>query len=59
MQLGDFSDPGPGQPIPAVAATRLLEIYNKSFAPARALPQLSPSMVVGFTFPVEFGTAPS
>src|SRR5207248_1549535 len=54
IQLGDFSDPGPGKPIPGIAATRLLEIYNKSFAPARKLPQISPSMVVGFIFPVEF-----
>jgi putative ABC transport system permease protein len=35
VQMGDFTDPGPGKPIPSVAATRLLEIYNKSFAPAR------------------------
>ncbi|HVE83230.1 MAG TPA: FtsX-like permease family protein [Myxococcales bacterium] len=54
VQLGDFSDPGPGHPIPAVMASRLLEIYNKSFAPARHLPQLSGSMLVGFVFPVEF-----
>ncbi len=52
--LGDFQDPGEGQPIPAVVATRLLEIYNKSFAPARQLPQLGSAMVSGFTFPVEF-----
>lgn len=51
--LGKFDDK-PGAPIPAVAASRLLEIYNKTFAPARRLPQLSPQMVVGFTFPVEF-----
>src|SRR4029077_5668146 len=31
----------------------LLEIYNKSFAPMRNLPTLSPVMVVGFTFPVD------
>ncbi len=48
-----FRDVPPGEPIPAVAATRLLEIYNKSFAPARKLPQLSPTMLVGFSFPVE------
>ncbi len=54
VQMGDFSDPGPDKPIPGVAASRLLEIYNKSFAPARRLPQLSPTMVVGFAFPVEF-----
>ena len=54
VQLGDFTDQGPGKPIPALPAARLLEIYNKSFAPARGLPSLSPSLVVGFQFPVEF-----
>lgn len=54
VQLGKFADPGPDQPIPAVISTRLLEIYNKTFAPARKLPQLSPQMIVGFAFPVEF-----
>ncbi len=54
VKLGDFKDPGPGQPIPAVAASRLIEIYNKSFAPARGLPQLGPAMLLGFTFPVDF-----
>ncbi len=54
VQLGDFVDPGPGAPIPALASTRLLEIYNKSFAPGRSLPQLSGTMVVGFTFPIQF-----
>ncbi|MCC6334464.1 MAG: ABC transporter permease [Myxococcales bacterium] len=54
VQLGDFSDPGEGQPIPSVAASRLLEIYNKTFAPARGLPQLSHGMVTGFTFPVDW-----
>jgi hypothetical protein len=54
VQLGKFEDPGPDKPIPAVVSTRLLEIYNKTFAPARKLPQLSPQMIVGFAFPVEF-----
>lgn len=54
VQLGEFEDPGAGQPIPAIASTRLLEIYNKSFAPARRLPQLSGQMIAGFTFPVDF-----
>jgi len=53
IQMGDFKDE-PGKPIPAVASRRLLEIYNKTFAPARRLPQLAPGMLVGFTFPVEF-----
>ena len=54
VQLGDFSDPGVGRPIPVVAASRLIEIYNKSFAPARSLPQLSATMLVGFSFPVDW-----
>jgi hypothetical protein len=54
VQLGEFKDPGEGQPIPALVSTRLLELYNKTFAPARKLPQLSASMIVGFGFPVEF-----
>ena len=55
VKLGDFSDPGPGKPIPTIVASRLLEIYNKTFAPARSLPQLSATMLVGFVFPVEIG----
>ncbi|WP_338864265.1 ABC transporter permease [Myxococcus stipitatus] len=54
VQLGEFKDPGEGEPIPAVVSTRLLELYNKTFAPARKLPQLSAGMIVGFGFPVEF-----
>jgi hypothetical protein len=53
VTLGRFEDPGPDQPIPAVAASRLLEIYNKTFAPARGLPQLSAQMLTGFTFPLQ------
>lgn len=52
---GAFRDAGPDAPIPAVAATRLLELYNKSFAPSRKLPQLSAEMVRDLTVPVEFG----
>ncbi len=51
--MGDFTDAA-GQPIPAIASARLLEIYNKTFAPPRNLPQLSPTLVVGFTLPVQF-----
>ncbi len=54
VKLGDFTDPGEGQPIPAIAATRLLDIYNHTFAPNRGLPKLSAALVVGFQFPVEF-----
>jgi putative ABC transport system permease protein len=52
--LGDFSDPGPDQPLPAVASSRLLELYNKTFAPGRGLPQLSARMLLGFTVPVDW-----
>lgn len=55
VKEGEFVDRGEGQPVPAVAATRLLEIYNHGFATSRGLPQLSPVLVTGFTFPVEFG----
>lgn len=51
---GEFADPGPDKPLPGIVASRLLEIYNKTFAPARKLPQLSSALVVGFMFPVEF-----
>ena len=54
VKLGDFTDPGPGKPIPTIVASRLLEIYNKTFSPARSLPQLSATMLVGFSFPVDF-----
>ncbi|MBE2251597.1 MAG: FtsX-like permease family protein [Myxococcus sp.] len=52
--LGEFVDPGPDKPIPAIASTRLLEIYNKSFAPQRSLPQLSGQLLTGFIFPIDF-----
>ena len=54
VQLGTFVDPGPGQPLPVLISTRLLEIYNNTFAPARKLPRLSAGMLVGFTAPVDF-----
>lgn len=54
VKLGEFKDPGPDQPLPAIVSSRLIEIYNKSFAPARHLPQLSAQLITGFTFPIEF-----
>ncbi|WP_225410813.1 ABC transporter permease [Stigmatella hybrida] len=54
VKLGAFQDMPPDQPIPVVISSRLLEIYNKTFAPARKLPQLSAQMLLGFGFPVEF-----
>jgi putative ABC transport system permease protein len=50
-----FTDAGDGAPIPVVVNRRLLEIYNKVFAPQRGLPQLTDSMLVGFQFPIELG----
>jgi putative ABC transport system permease protein len=50
-----FEDPGEGKPIPVVVNRRLLEIYNKVFAPQRGLPTLTDSMLVGFEFPIELG----
>ena len=38
VKMGEFKDPAEGQPIPALVSTRLLELYNKTFAPARKLP---------------------
>jgi len=52
-----FVDPGSdaSKPIPIVVNRRLIEIYNKVFAPQRGLPRLSESMLIGFTFPIELG----
>jgi len=50
-----FEDTGEGQPIPVVVNRRLLELYNKVFAPQRNLPRLSESMLIGFQIPVELG----
>jgi hypothetical protein len=50
-----FRDAGDGNPIPVVVNRRLLEIYNKVFAPQRGLPTLTDSMLIGFQFPIELG----
>ncbi|TMA29555.1 MAG: ABC transporter permease [Deltaproteobacteria bacterium] len=50
-----FQDRGDGAPIPIVVSRRLLEIYNKVFAPQRGLPRLTDSMLIGFQFPIELG----
>lgn len=57
VQLGRFEDPGPDKPVPGMVSTRLLEIYNHTFAPARGLPRLAPGMIAGFSFPVDFNTS--
>ena len=50
-----FQDRGEAQPIPVVVNRRLLELYNKVFAPQRNLPHLTDSMLVGFQVPLELG----
>ena len=50
-----FRDAGEGKPIPVIVNRRLLEIYNKVFAPQRGLPTLTDSMLIGFQFPIELG----
>jgi putative ABC transport system permease protein len=50
-----FADPGAGAALPVVISTRLLELYNKSFAAQRNLPTLSADLLTGFRFPAEFG----
>ncbi|HWE23615.1 MAG TPA: ABC transporter permease [Myxococcales bacterium] len=50
-----FRDGGEGKPIPVVVNRRLLEIYNRVFAPQRGLPTLTDSNLIGFQFPIELG----
>jgi len=50
-----FADAGDGQPVPVIASTRLLDIYNTSFAPSRGMPRLFPEMLNGFRLPVDVG----
>lgn len=62
-----FSDPGPvastretderAEVVPAVISRRLLEVYNTTFAPARGLPRLDESQLIGFRFPVTLGAS--
>ena len=51
-----FADPPPGRPIPVLASRRLLEVYNKTIAPAWNLRRLPPGLdLVGLEFPVRVG----
>jgi len=50
-----FEDGGHDKPIPVVVNRRLLEIYNKVFAPQRNLPQVTESMITGFQIPIDLG----
>jgi ABC-type antimicrobial peptide transport system permease subunit len=53
-----FDDPGadPGRPIPVLLSRRLLEIYDKTIAPAWGVRRLPPGLsVVGLQIPVKVG----
>ncbi|HEY6001637.1 MAG TPA: FtsX-like permease family protein, partial [Anaeromyxobacter sp.] len=51
-----FEDPGPGGPIPVVLSKRLLEIYNKTIAPAWGVRRLPAGLsIVGIELPVKVG----
>ena len=51
-----FADPPPGGPIPVMASRRLLEVYNKTIAPAWNLRRLPPGLdLVGLQIPVQVG----
>jgi hypothetical protein len=53
-----FQDPGPGsdRPIPVMLSARLLEIYDKTLAPAWGTRKLPPMLsVVGLELPVKIG----
>jgi hypothetical protein len=51
-----FEDPGPGGTIPVVLSRRLLEIYDKTIAPAWGVRRLPPGLsIVGIELPVRIG----
>jgi putative ABC transport system permease protein len=51
-----FEDAGPGGPIPVVLSKRLLEIYNKTIAPAWGVRRLPAGLsIVGIELPVKVG----
>jgi putative ABC transport system permease protein len=53
----EFADPGPGGgPIPVLLSRRLLEVYDKTIAPAWNLPRLPPGVsLLGLEMPVRIG----
>ncbi len=42
-----FADPEPGKPVPALAARRLVELYNRAFARAQGLPPIGEPLLRG------------
>ncbi|HSD21890.1 MAG TPA: FtsX-like permease family protein [Anaeromyxobacter sp.] len=53
-----FEDPPPGAPIPIVLSRRLVEVYDRTLAPAWSLRRLPPGVsLVGIELPVRVGHA--
>lgn len=51
-----FEDPGAGGTIPVMLSRRLLEVYDKTFAPAWGMPRLPPGLSLpGVEMPVRIG----
>jgi ABC-type antimicrobial peptide transport system permease subunit len=51
-----FADPGPDGPIPVLVSRRLLEVYDKTIAPAWNVRRLPPGLsLVGVELPVRIG----
>lgn len=51
-----FADPGPAGTIPVLLSRRLLEVYDKTIAPAWNLPRLPPGVsLVGLEMPIRIG----
>jgi hypothetical protein len=51
-----FEDPAPGGPIPVIASRQLIEVYNKTIAPAWNLRRLPPGLdLMGIQIPVQVG----
>ncbi|HEY6099494.1 MAG TPA: FtsX-like permease family protein [Anaeromyxobacter sp.] len=51
-----FEDPAPGAPVPVVLSRRLLEIYDKTIAPAWGMRRLPAGLsIVGIELPVKVG----
>lgn len=56
LQGRPFADPKPGGPIPVVLSRRLLEVYDKTIAPAWNMPRLPPGLSLrGLEMPVQIG----
>jgi len=57
VSIGTFADPGdaPDAAVPVLASSRVLEIYNRTVAPAIGAPRLSKEAGLGITFELFLG----